>query len=186
MNRSDNISIYIMLALLVHSLFLISFSMNSSVKDITTIGETGMTIQMMILETSDEVYEKTFATEETRNKTEDNELEQKVLLDNRKVGEKSLTTYDTYFGRVRQIIDSNKSYPLLARQRKMEGSPKVTFTILKNGIVEKITIMSSGHRILDREARRIIMVSSPFPEIPSSMNKNSIELTIPINFKLNN
>ena len=87
---------------------------------------------------------------------------------------------------MRQIIDSNKSYPLLARQRKMEGSPKVTFTILKNGIVEKITIMSSGHRILDREARRIIMVSSPFPEIPSSMNKNSIELTIPINFKLNN
>ena len=43
MNRSDNISIYIMLALLVHSLFLISFSMKSSVKDITTIGETGMT-----------------------------------------------------------------------------------------------------------------------------------------------
>ena len=70
MNRSDNISIYIMLALLVHSLFLISFSMKSSVKDITTIGETGMTIQMMILETSDEVYEKTFASEETRNKIE--------------------------------------------------------------------------------------------------------------------
>ena len=62
-----------MLALLVHSLFLISFSMKSSVNDITTIGETGMSIQMMILETSDEVYEKTFASEETRNKTEDSE-----------------------------------------------------------------------------------------------------------------
>ncbi len=165
---------------------IIEDSINKSVNDITTIGETGMAIQMMILETSDEVYEKSFASEEIRNKTNDSEEEQQVLLDNRKVGEESLNTYDTYYGRIRQIIDSNKRYPLLARQRKIEGSPKVQFTILKNGIVEKISVISSGHRILDREARRIIMISSPFPEIPPSMNKNYIDLTIPINFKLNN
>ena len=108
------------------------------------------------------------------------------IRDSRKVGEESLNTYDTYYGRIRQIIDSNKRYPLLARQRKIEGSPKVQFTILKNGIVEKISVISSGHRILDREARLIIKISSTFPEIPSSMNKNYIDLTIPINFKLNN
>ena len=186
MIKSDNINKYIILALLVHTLLLVSFSIQKSVNDITTIGETGMAIQMMILETSDEVYEKNFASEEIRNKTEDSEKEQQVLLDNRAVGEKSKNTYDTYFGRVRQIIDSNKSYPLLARQRKQEGSPKVSFTILKNGIVEKITVSSSGYRILDREARRIIMISSPFPEIPNSMDKDSIDLTIPINFRLNN
>ena len=186
MNRSDNINKYIVLALLLHSLFLVTFSIKKSVNDITTIGETGMAIQMMILETSDEVYEKSIAAEEIRNKTNDSEEEQQVLLDNRKVGEESLNTYDTYYGRIRQIIDSNKRYPLLARQRKIEGSPKVQFTILKNGIVEKISVISSGHRILDREARRIIMISSPFPEIPPSMNKNYIDLTIPINFKLNN
>tara|TARA_B100000035_G_scaffold240656_1_gene208997 strand:- start:638 stop:1198 length:561 start_codon:yes stop_codon:yes gene_type:complete len=186
MNRSDNINKYIVLALLLHSLFLVTFSITKSVNDITTIGETGMAIQMMILETSDEVYEKSIAAEEIRNKTNDSEEEQQVLLDNRKVGEESLNTYDTYYGRIRQIIDSNKRYPLLARQRKIEGSPKVQFTILKNGIVEKISVISSGHRILDREARRIIMISSPFPEIPPSMNKNYIDLTIPINFKLNN
>ena len=186
MNRSDNINKYIVLALILHSLFLVTFSINKSVNDITTIGETGMAIQMMILETSDEVYEKSIAAEEIRNKTNDSEEEQQVLLDNRKVGEESLNTYDTYYGRIRQIIDSNKRYPLLARQRKIEGSPKVQFTILKNGIVEKISVISSGHRILDREARRIIMISSPFPEIPPSMNKNYIDLTIPINFKLNN
>jgi protein TonB len=186
MNRSDNINKYIVLALLLHSLLGVTFSIPKSVNDITTIGETGMAIQMMVLETSDEVYDKSIAAEEIRNKTNDSEEEQQVLLDNRKVGEESLNTYDTYYGRIRQIIDSNKTYPLLARQRKIEGSPKVQFTILKNGIVEKISVISSGHRILDREARRIIMISSPFPEIPSSMNKNYIDLTIPINFKLNN
>lgn len=186
MNRSDNINKYIVLALLLHSLLGVTFSIPKSVNDITTIGETGMAIQMMVLETNDEVYDKSIAAEEIRNKTNDSEEEQQVLLDNRKVGEESLNTYDTYYGRIRQIIDSNKTYPLLARQRKIEGSPKVQFTILKNGIVEKISVISSGHRILDREARRIIMISSPFPEIPSSMNKNYIDLTIPINFKLNN
>ena len=186
MNKSDNINKYIILALIVHSMFLVSFTINRSVSDITKIGETGMTIQMMILETNDEIYEKNFSSEELRNKTEDSEKEQQVLIDNRAVGDKSKNIYDTYYGRVRQIIDANKSYPLLARQRKQEGSPKVSFTILKNGIVEKLSVDSSGYRILDREARRIIMISSPFPEIPDSMNKDSIDLTIPINFKLNN
>ena len=186
MNKTDNLNKYLILALMMHALFLVSFSSSRSVNDITTIGETGMAIQMMILETSDEEYEKSFASEEIRNKAEDSEKEQQVILDNRAVGEKSENTYDTYFGRVRQIIDENKSYPLLARQRKQEGSPIVSFTILKNGIVEKITIVSSGHRLLDREARRIIMLSSPFPEIPNSMKKDSIDLTVPINFKLNN
>lgn len=178
MNKSDSINKYIILALIVHSIFLVSFTINRSVSDITKIGETGMTIQMMILETSDEIYEKSFSSEELRNKTEDSEKEQQILIDNRSVGDKSENTYDTYYGRVRQIIDGNKSYPLLARQRKQEGSPKVTFTILKNGIVENLTIDSSGYRILDREARRIIMASSPFPEIPDSMNKDSIDLTL--------
>lgn len=186
MNKSDNINKYIILALITHSMFLISFTMNKSVSDITKIGETGMTIQMIVLETSDEIYEKNFSSEEIRNKTEDTEKEQQVMIDNRAVGDKSKNVYDTYYGRVRQIIDANKNYPLLARQRKQEGSPKVSFTILKNGIIEKLSIDSSGYRILDREARRIIMISSPFPEIPDSMNKDSIDLTIPINFKLNN
>ena len=186
MNKSDNINKYIILALITHSMFLVSFTMNKSVSDITKIGETGMTVQMIVLETSDEIYEKNFSSEEIRNTTEDTEKEQQVMIDNRAVGDKSQNVYDTYYGRVRQIIDGNKNYPLLARQRKQEGSPKVSFTILKNGIVEKLSVDSSGYRILDREARRIIMISSPFPEIPDSMNKDSIDLTIPINFKLNN
>ena len=184
--NNDSLNIYLLVAFMLHSFFLFSFTIKNSVNDITTIGETGMAIQMIVIEKSDEVYDSSLAAQEIRNVTEDTEKDQQLIMDNRKVGEESLNTYDTYYGRIRQIIDSNKRYPLLARQRKIEGSPKVQFTILKNGIVEKISVISSGHRILDREARRIIMISSPFPEIPPSMNKNYIDLTIPINFKLNN
>jgi len=186
MNESSKLNKYLLIAFIMHSFFLFSFSLPRTVNDITTIGETGMQIQMMVLKKSDEVYEKSLASEEIRNKTEDSEKDQELLMDNRKVGEESVYTYDTYFGKIRQIIDANKKYPLLSRQRQQEGTPTVTFTILKNGIVDDLSIKSSGYRSLDREARRMIMISSPFPRIPDSVNKKSITLTIPINFRLTN
>ena len=186
MNDSSILNKYLIIAFAIHSLFLFSFSMPKTVNDITTIGETGMTIQMMVLNKRDEIYEKSIASEEIRNKTENTEKDQEMLMDNREVGEQSEYTYDTYYGKVRQIIDANKKYPLLSRQRKEQGTPTVTFTILKNGVVTNLSIKSSGYRSLDREARRMIMMSSPFPRIPDSIKKESISLTIPINFRLNN
>ena len=99
-------------------------------------------------------------------------------------GDISKNAYQSYYGQIRKIIDSNKKYPLLARQRREEGSPRITFTILKSGLVENVSVMTSGYRSLDREARRMILASSPFPPIPASMKKEYIQLTIPINFNL--
>ena len=186
MNEISKLNKYLVIAFIMHLFFLFTLTSPQTVDDITTIGETGMTIQMMVLKKSDEVYDKSLASEEIRNKTEDSEKDQEMLMDNREVGEKSEYTYDTYYGKIRQIIDSNKKYPLLSRQRKEEGTPTVTFTIQKNGVVANLSIKSSGHRSLDREARRMIMISSPFPKIPDSVNESSISLTIPINFRLKN
>ena len=60
----------------------------------------------------------------------------------------------------------------------------VEFTILKNGAVTNLTVSSSGYRLLDREAQKIVLKSSPFPPIPDSIGKNTIALRIPINFNL--
>jgi protein TonB len=79
---------------------------------------------------------------------------------------------------------SNKKYPLLSLQRRQEGTPIVEFTILKNGEVTNLNLVSSGYRLLDREAQKIVIKSSPFPPIPESVGKNSIDLRIPINFSL--
>ena len=186
MNEISKLNKYLVIAFIMHLFFLFTLTSPQTINDITTIGETGMTIQMMVLKKSDEVYDKSLASEEIRNKTEDSEKDQEMLMDNREVGEESKYTYDTYYGKIRQIIDGNKKYPLLSRQRKQEGTPTVMFTILKNGVVTNLSIKSSGHRSLDREARRMIMISSPFPKIPDSVNEESISLTIPINFRLKN
>jgi protein TonB len=85
---------------------------------------------------------------------------------------------------VRSMLDSNKKYPLLSLQRRQEGTPVVEFTILGNGDVIDVKITSSGYRLLDREAQRIILKSAPFPPIPKSLGKNRIDLRVPINFSL--
>ena len=185
MNNYQNLNIYLILAFIIHAVFLISFSLSKSINDITTVGETGMAIQMMFIQKSDEVYDKSITSDEIRNKIDDEKKDEQVLLDNRAVGDKSNHTYDTYYGRVRQIIDSNKNYPLLSRQRKEQGSPIVKFIILKDGSVDNLSVISSGYRSLDREARRMIAASSPFPAVPDSISKTGITLTIPINFTLN-
>ena len=140
-HRNDNINNYLFIAFFIHSMFLLfAFTTKLFVNDITTVGETGMTIQMIVLEKSEEVFEKSLASQQETVESDDAEKDQQVLMDNRKAGDKTNYTYDTYYGRVRQIIDSNKSYPTLAKQRRQEGSPKVSFTILKNGVNTNVSV----------------------------------------------
>ena len=152
--------------------------------DVTRTGETGMEVQILIIKQEVNPVEETTIAESIKKKIEEKVDEQQIIMDDRKAGDKSQQTYDTWHGRVRQIIDSNKSYPLLSRQRKEQGTVVVKFTILKDGSVENLSVRSSGYRGLDREARRMILTSVPFPKIPSSANKKSITLTVPINFSL--
>ena len=69
-------------------------------------------------------------------------------------------------------------------QRRQEGTPVVEFTILKNGEVTNLSVSSSGYRLLDREAQKIVLKYSPLPPIPDSLGKSSIDLRVPINFNL--
>ena len=82
------------------------------------------------------------------------------------------------------MLDSNKKYPLLSLQRRQEGTPIVEFTILQSGDVVDLKITSSGFRLLDREAQKIVLKSAPFPPIPESLGKRRIDLRVPINFSL--
>ena len=185
MIREDRLQTYYVLAFAIHLIFIVNLRIDNSVQDISAIGESGMNIQMIVLEKSDEEYEAEGISEKTQDTSEKNEKDQEIILDDRITGDIAKKTYDTYFARIRSIIDSNKRYPIVSKQRGQEGSPKVNFTVLRNGIVKDLSVTSSGHRLLDREARRMILVSSPFPEFPSSMKDKSIKLSIPINFTLN-
>jgi len=82
-------------------------------------------------------------------------------------------------GAIRSAIERAKGYPLLAREKGVEGTVLVSFTIDGKGLSKDIKIIkSSGYQILDEEVPRMLRRASPFPRFKG-------EIVIPITFKLN-
>ena len=166
-------------------IFLFSLKTSSNKYDVSQIGEQGMQIQMIFIkDNTNDVNEPESLLSKEKKIIKDKDIKKQVIVDNRLQGDKAKKIYQSYYGVIRSILDSHKKYPLLALQRRQEGTPVVTFTILKNGDIKSLSLESSGHRLLDREARKIVLKSVPFPPIPASVGKNSINLRIPINFNL--
>jgi len=183
--QTDQLNKYILISLVIHMLFFISFKSTFIKQDISQIGEQGMQIQMVLIQDkTDDVQEEESVLSEEKDILKEIEQEQQAIFDNRIQGDKAEKIYQSYYGVIRNILDSNKKYPLLSLQRRQEGTPVVEFTILQNGTVTNLTVSSSGYRLLDREAQKIVLKSSPFPPIPDSIGKKSIDLRIPINFNL--
>ena len=183
--QTDHLNKYIFISLVIHMLFFISIKTTYMKQDISQIGEQGMQIQMVLIQDkTDDIQEDESILSEEKEILKEIEQEQQAIFDNRIQGDKAEKIYQSYYGVIRNILDSNKKYPLLSLQRRQEGTPVVEFTILQNGSVTNLSVSSSGYRLLDREAQKIVLKSSPFPPIPDSIGKKSIDLRIPINFNL--
>ena len=182
---SDSLNRYLLISIVIHMLFFISIKNTYIRQDISQIGEQGMQIQMVLIQDkADDIQEDESILSEKKEILKEIEQEQQAIFDNRLQGDKAKKIYQSYYGVIRNILDSNKKYPLLSLQRRQEGTPVVEFTILKNGTITNLTVTSSGFRLLDREAQKIVLKSSPLPPIPDSLGKSSIDLRIPINFNL--
>ena len=183
--QTDNLNKYVLLSLVIHAFFLMSLSITNNQKDISQIGEQGMQIQMVLIrDQQDDVQDEESINSSEKKMIKSEEKEEQAIVDNRLQGDRTNKIYQSYYGVVRSMLDSNKKYPLLSLQRRQEGTPIVEFTILQNGDVINIDITSSGFRLLDREAQKIVLKSAPFPPIPKSLGKNRIDLRVPINFSL--
>lgn len=86
---------------------------------------------------------------------------------------------------VRKRIESQKRYPVAARNSGIEGRAGVKMTILRDGRLEKAEITeSSGYKILDRAALRSVQDAAPFPPIPEAAKLDKIQMSINLTFKL--
>ena len=183
--QTDNLNKYVLVSLVIHAFFLMSLSITNKQKDISQIGEQGMQIQMVLIrDQQDDVQDEESINSSEKKMIKSEEKEEQAIVDNRLQGDRTNKIYQSYYGVVRSMLDSNKKYPLLSLQRRQEGTPIVEFTILQNGDVINVDITSSGFRLLDREAQKIVLKSAPFPPIPKSLGKNRIDLRVPINFSL--
>ena len=73
----------------------------------------------------------------------------------------------------------NLNYPEQARQQKVYGSLLLTVSIRADGSVESMEVSrSSGQRLLDAAAQRIVKLASPFAPLPPDIRKDTDILSI--------
>jgi len=68
----------------------------------------------------------------------------------------------------------NLNYPDAVRRNKLAGAVVMTVGILKNGAIESILVEeSSGQRILDDAAKRIVQLASPFEPLVGQLGEET-------------
>jgi protein TonB len=80
------------------------------------------------------------------------------------------------------------NYPEAAKG-KLSGTLILTVTIKSSGVVDKVEInRSSGHKILDDAARRIVVMAGPYAAFPPDIQRDTdiLEITRAVNFTSQN
>lgn len=76
-------------------------------------------------------------------------------------------------------------YPLQARRRHQQGVTLVRFVIDRGGRLHSALLEdSSGHDLLDEEALAVLARAQPLPPPPASVAGTSIEIVVPISYRL--
>jgi periplasmic protein TonB len=79
-----------------------------------------------------------------------------------------------YLNNWRERIESigNRNYPERAREQQIYGELRLMVALLPNGEVSEIKILhSSGHKLLDQAAIRIVQLAAPFDAFPAEMGR---------------
>ncbi len=93
--------------------------------------------------------------------------------------------YAEYVDEWRQRIErvGTENFPEEARARNVFGAVLVTVAIRADGTVERVDIdRSSGSRMLDRAARRVVQMASPFKPFPARIKRETDILHITRNW----
>jgi len=90
-----------------------------------------------------------------------------------------------YLAALKEIIERNKEYPLMARKGGMEGTVRIRCALLRNGELRDATVIKpSGYTILDKAALRAVRSAGKFPGVPAEIKGDTFSFVAPITFRL--
>jgi len=82
-------------------------------------------------------------------------------------------------------LERHKEYPRRARWRRQQGTVLLYFMVDQQGnVLDHRIEESSGYPALDEEVRGMIKRAQPLPAMPESMDKQTLELVVPVQFFL--
>ena len=91
-------------------------------------------------------------------------------------------SYDAFYmnqwlRKIEQV--GNMNYPTEAKQQNISGQLRLLVAVRADGTVHEVKVLdSSGHRILDDAAKRIVRLAAPFAPFPDDMRKKTDILEI--------
>jgi len=91
-------------------------------------------------------------------------------------------TSDAYYlnAWTRKVVSvGNLNYPGEARRRNLYGELRLLVSITPDGALHEVSVLeSSGHKVLDDAAMRIVRLAAPFAPFPDEMRKSTDVLEI--------
>lgn len=91
-----------------------------------------------------------------------------------------------YAGGIKAAVLRSRRYPAQAERLRHEGSVKVGFTVKADGTLAAVTVKeSAGYDELDTAATAAVEAAAPFAAIPPELGRDSLTLSITLDFKLN-
>lgn len=101
------------------------------------------------------------------------------------VGPVDVKKEQAYLAALKEMIERNKEYPLLARKGGMEGTVRIRCTLSRNGELRDAAVSkASGYAILDNAALRAVRSAGRFPGVPTEIMGETFSFVAPINFRL--
>jgi len=92
----------------------------------------------------------------------------------------------SYIGQVQRSVEGAKRYPESSRRAGRQGKLKIQFTILKNGEVDNVKLLTeTPYPNLNREAMAAVKRAAPFSGFPNSIMEQSLKVILPFRFELN-
>ncbi|SMF19318.1 protein TonB [Tistlia consotensis] len=90
-----------------------------------------------------------------------------------------------YLSLLQAWLEKHKVYPERAQARRQEGTVLLYFVMDRDGkVLDHRIVRGSGHPLLDREAEEMIARADPLPAMPDSMQRDRLELVVPVQFLL--
>lgn len=90
-----------------------------------------------------------------------------------------------YYSLLSAHLNRKKKYPTEAKKALQQGIVTVRFTVARDGSVSGVSIRkTSGHELLDQATLDLMQRVAPLPRFPRSMTKDSVTISLPIEYSL--
>ncbi len=93
---------------------------------------------------------------------------------------------ETYFSRIRRLLEAAKRYPASARRAGIEGSVGIGFSINRQGYLTRKAeaFRSSGSPVLDQAAVACVEKVGKFPPFPDTFKEGLLKIRVDLVFEL--